>query len=229
MMLYVLTTAVLLFSGLLILGLTLLARSRYGHEHAIRDAKNHSIPPLRFWRTAAINSTLSMSMVYAFLYFAGPRLFIATGRSPLWSLAEGIAVLLVYDFFYYLVHRYPFHEWGILRRVHSVHHIARNPTAVDSLYMHPAENAIGLGLLLVVFASLAPLFGGMSVYTFGWVFFVYSLINVVVHAGIDFRGLLFAPFRSFATRHNKHHVNMNGRNYASVTPIWDLVFGTEEP
>jgi sterol desaturase/sphingolipid hydroxylase (fatty acid hydroxylase superfamily) len=32
-----------------------------------------------------------------------------------------------------------------------------------------------------------------------------------------------------ALRHNKHHVNMNGKNYASVTPLWDHVLGTEEP
>ena len=229
MILYILLTGSLALSGVLISALTLLALSAYGTAHQIRQAKNHSLSPSRFWRVAVLNSALSVAMVYGFAYLFGPRLFQAGSVSVLRCIVEGVAILMTFDFFYYLVHRYPFHEWKLLRRVHAVHHIVRNPSAVDSLYMHPLENVIGLGLLWVCAFLVGLVAGPVSVYSFGWVFLVYSVLNVVVHAGIDMKGPGAALFTSLATRHNKHHVSMNGKNYASVTPIWDLVFRTEEP
>lgn len=229
MTLYVLLTAVLAISGGLIGVLTWITRSQFGADHQIRQAKNHSLPPGRFWGTAAVNSTLAIGMVFGFAYLFGGWLFTSATVHPVRAALEGIAILLVYDFFYYFMHRYPFHEWKTLRKIHAVHHIVRNPSAVDSLYMHPLENFAGLGLLWLCTALVRVVAGPVSVYTFGAVFLIYSVLNVIVHAGLDLRGPGLGLFTHYATRHNKHHVSMNGKNYASVTPIWDLVFGTEEP
>ncbi len=61
-----------------------------------------------------------------------------------------VFVIVLYDFGYYFIHRYPFHEWKMLRRVHSIHHKTRHPRAIDSLLLHPAETCIGLGAFLAL-------------------------------------------------------------------------------
>ena len=67
---------------------------------------------------------------------------------PLWRHAiDIVAVLMVFDFFYYLTHRFAFHG-RLLRKVHSLHHQARTPTHIDALYVHPLETFIGLSLFL---------------------------------------------------------------------------------
>lgn len=225
-----LITAVLLFSGALLFGFTALYRTSWGDAHHIREAKDHSLTPSRFWKNAGINAAVSLALVYGLSWLTMPFVFhegeVGIGR----SLVEGLAVLLSFDFFYYLVHRYPFHEWrGYLRKVHSIHHIVRNPIAIDSLYQHPVEDTLGLVLLWACAALVRVLMGPIAVVTFGWVFLVYSMLNVVVHCGLRFERGPMRLVGYLATRHNKHHVDMNGKNYASVTPLWDHVLGTEEP
>ena len=62
-------------------------------------------------------------------------------------LLEIFVILMVYDFFYYLTHRFLLHaphdsRLGYFRRVHAVHHQARDPSWVDATYVHPLEIAI---------------------------------------------------------------------------------------
>jgi sterol desaturase/sphingolipid hydroxylase (fatty acid hydroxylase superfamily) len=229
MSLYLMITVVLVLAGAVMALFTALSRSPYGADHQIRATKSHSLSREKFRRTVILNSVLSLVLVFGFAFALGGRVFHGGAVTPLRCFVEGAAILLVYDFFYYFVHRYPFHEWQLLRRVHTVHHVIKNPTAIDSLYLHPLENLIGLGLLFGSVFLLAQLAGPLSVYSFGWSFLIYSLLNVIVHAGLDLRSPALGLVSYFAIRHNKHHVGMQGKNYASVTPLWDIVFRTEEP
>jgi len=227
--LYLLITAVLLTSGAVMALLTRLSQSPFGAAHPIRQGKNHGLSPEKFRRTALGNSILSVVLIYGMTFLLEARMFHegATGLPRI--LVEGVVILALFDFFYYLLHRYPFHEWTLLRKVHAVHHIVRNPTAIDSLYQHPVENALGLVLLWACVLAVALVAGPVNAWSFGWAFLVYSLLNVVVHDGLDLRARPLRVVTYLATRHNKHHVSMAGKNYASVTPLWDRVFGTEEP
>ncbi|MBW8783045.1 MAG: sterol desaturase family protein, partial [Novosphingobium sp.] len=70
---------------------------------------------------------------------------------PWWRIVRDIAIILMfYDFFYYLVHRFVFHDEGFLGGplmwVHAVHHRQHNPCRADSSFIHPLEVALGLGL-----------------------------------------------------------------------------------
>jgi len=66
-------------------------------------------------------------------------------------LPDIVVILMVYDFVYYLAHRFLFHDEGFfggpLLWVHAWHHRQRNPCRVDSSYIHPLEVAIGIGPL----------------------------------------------------------------------------------
>ena len=62
---------------------------------------------------------------------------------PLWKiLLDVFLVLMIYDFFYYLTHRFLFHGQGYFRRVHAVHHQAQEPGQ-----LHRFAPAASLGTL----------------------------------------------------------------------------------
>jgi methylsterol monooxygenase/4-alpha-methyl-delta7-sterol-4alpha-methyl oxidase len=138
------------------------------------------------------------------------------------TIGEATAMILLYDFGYYLMHRFGFHSWSVGRRIHSVHHSIRTPYTPDSLYIHPAETAAGVSLFLVCMAIVGP----VGVWSFALAFLVYSVTNLFIHSGLD---LPFAPFNlltAVVRHHDIHHDSMKAGYYASITPIWDLVFGT---
>ena len=130
----------------------------------------------------------------------------------------------LYDFLYYFMHRFLFHEWKLLRPVHTVHHTNKFPTAFESLYLHPLENAMGLGLLMICTAIVGP----VSLPAFGVIFAVYSLLNLVIHSGLDFKRPGLRAFGYMARKHARHHASMRAGHYASITPLPDILFDTYE-
>jgi sterol desaturase/sphingolipid hydroxylase (fatty acid hydroxylase superfamily) len=228
MSLYLMLTLAMGVSGLFMVGLTLAFHSQYGKQHRIRDGKHGSTAAKSFVGNAAFNAVFSVSVVYGLTYLLYPLLFVEGPASPLRVIGEGVAMLLLYDFFYYLVHRYPFHAWRILRRVHAVHHVVRNPSALDSLYLHPLECFLGLALLWACAGIVTVTTGAVSIYSFGWAFLVYSTLNVLVHTGLKMRTFPFSIITYLSRRHDRHHENMKAKNYASVTPLWDHLLGTEQ-
>jgi len=139
-------------------------------------------------------------------------------------VADGLAVILIYDFGYYVMHRYLFHEWRVLRPVHAVHHAAQNPRAIDSFLLHPIENLMGLSLLLLSVAAV----GGIHVWTFAPIFVGYTTLNVFNHAGLDVPRFPWKTLGALAVAHDRHHHSMANGNYASLTPLPDIIFGTFE-
>lgn len=172
----------------------------------------------------AKNMGLSVLIMYAACFAASPWLLQDGDVGPWRATMDVVAIFVIYDFLYYLLHRYPFHEWKMLRRVHTVHHTARHTSAEDSLYLHPVE--LALGILLLVFVGL--LWGPVSVGTWGVVVLIYSGLNILVHTGLDLPWPGMAPFNYMARKHAIHHDGMQRGNYASIFPIWDLLFGTAE-
>ena len=76
---------------------------------------------------------------------------LTSERRPWWTVPRDVVVILMfYDFFYYLMHRFMFHNGrlfgGRLLRIHAVHHQQHDPCRMDSSYIHPLEVAMGLGL-----------------------------------------------------------------------------------
>ena len=66
---------------------------------------------------------------------------VTLDAQPWWQmLLDGVVILMVYDFFYYLMHRYTFH--GPLTWMHSIHHRQHDPCRADSSYIPPLEVAL---------------------------------------------------------------------------------------
>jgi sterol desaturase/sphingolipid hydroxylase (fatty acid hydroxylase superfamily) len=224
MSLYAMVSIVLALSGAALFGLTLLFRMPVSDDHRIREEPVRAPGGAEYWRIAGSNAVLSIALVYGLIYLLYDAIFYESAASG-WRMAwEGFAILISYDFAYYLVHRYPFHRWRWLRRIHAVHHTIRHPTAVDSLYLHPVENAIGLALLMLCTFLVGP----VSIHAFAAVFVVYSLLNIVNHAGLELRRFPFRTLSTLARKHDRHHVSMRAGNFASITPLFDHLFGTAE-
>ncbi|MCA9667847.1 MAG: sterol desaturase family protein [Myxococcales bacterium] len=226
--LYIMLSASLLLSGLTVVALTAVYRSRYGAAHTLTPPRDKPVSAAKFRRYAALNSVVSVSVVYGLTFVVYPFTFDPSARAGIGRiLLEGVAILALYDVLYYLMHRYPFHHWGYFKRVHAVHHVVKAPSAIDSLYLHPLENFLGLALLWACAALVGVVVAPISPYAFVWSFALYSVLNIAIHSGLRLPSFPFAPINYLAERHQRHHDSMKATNFASVSPLPDLLFGTE--
>ncbi len=175
-----------------------------------------------------IKSGHRVGLISNIVFFACVAPFCVTlTPQPWWRTPVDIVVILmVYDFFYYLTHRFLFHGQGYFRRVHAVHHQARNPTYIDAHYVHPLETFIGLNLFLVLIPLLSLALGTFNVVTVGLCFVIYTQLNVLNHCRVDLPYWPFKTINWITDKHAVHHENMHKGNYASITLFFDKVFGT---
>lgn len=222
MLLNLIVVVVLVLSGVFMAGISRLVASDWHRRYQVRQDKVHKIGEADHRRSQIINSIVSTGMVFAAINLLHGALFVDAARPPWRMIAEGAGILALYDIGYYFLHRFGFHGWSVGNRIHAVHHRIRTPYTKDALYIHPAETACGVGLLLVCTWAVGP----VSVWSFGGVFLVYSLLNIFIHSAFH---LPFFPFRwlsTFPAHHDVHHASMKGGYYGSITPIWDMLFRT---
>lgn len=164
---------------------------------------------------------------------------VGFGPRPLWQhLLEIVAVLLIFDFMYYLTHRFIFHG-DLLRKVHALHHQARTPTYIDALYVHPLETFIGLSLFLLSIPIVSIIAGQpMNPFSAAIATLAFTQLNTVNHAWTNLEGEtpagalapLFRAVDYITGVHASHHIDMSHGNYATLTMMYDKAFGTfEEP
>jgi len=224
MALFWLLTMVLVAAGALMTTLAIAYRVPALQPRRIFDEPHRKLKGPAFQRRVMANMVLSGGLVFALAFAPYHYLFHQRPTSWLVAVAQGVAILALYDVGYYAMHRFAFHQWAWLKRVHAVHHTVRHPNALDSLYLHPVETFCGVALLMLCTFLVGP----VHVATFAGVFAVYSFLNILVHSGLDFP---FFPLRAvsyLARKHDVHHTTMRGGNFASITPLCDLLFGTAE-
>lgn len=148
---------------------------------------------------------------------------------PLWRHALDVAlVLMLYDFLYYLTHRFLFHGRA-LRKVHALHHQAHTPTHIDAYFVHPLETAIGLALFLGTMPLVAVL-GGAPLHALSMAVatFFFTQLNILNHTYVNLPRFPFRTVSSITALHAAHHVDMNRGNFATLTLLYDWIFGTLE-
>ena len=224
MPLWGLLSIVLALSGVLFAAAGLASRSPHFASRRFFEDKQRKVVGVRLWVRVLGNMAFSSALVYALSYAGYDWLIDETPRSLPIVLAQIVGILLVYDAAYYCMHRFAFHQWSWLKRVHTVHHLVRHPNAVDSLFLHPVETFMGLALLMTVTAIVGP----VQPVVFAIVFAVYSFLNILVHCGLDLPFTGCRAISYLARKHDLHHTSMRGGNFASITPICDLLFGTAE-
>ncbi|MEM1112468.1 MAG: sterol desaturase family protein [Pseudomonadota bacterium] len=172
------------------------------------------------------NHKLGMWMNLAFFFLVLPFMVTLVVPPIGTLLLQVFVVLMVYDFFYYLSHRFWFHGNGWMRKIHAVHHQARNPTYLDAHYVHPFETFVGLGLYMGTIILLAPIFQPYSVVTIVVTFLIFTNINIINHTHVELDRFPFKTLTWITKKHHVHHENMHKGNYATITLLYDRIFGT---
>lgn len=217
-------TFVLVTSAILMVALHFAYASPRTDAIKLYPNKSQRLTAWQLGRNVLFNMLLTGGMAVGIV--VGLREWMIDETAVAWttSAGEGLAVLVLYDFLYYGMHRFLFHEWKLLRSVHVVHHTNKFPTSFESLYGHPLENFMGVGLLMTCIAIVGPI----SLPAFAVVFAAFSWLNLVIHSGLDFEAPGLRACGFLARKHARHHASMRAGNYASISPIPDLVFGTHE-
>lgn len=148
-----------------------------------------------------------------------------------WKIPLNVFVILMfYDFFYYLVHRFVFHAdgpfGGPLVWVHAVHHQRHNPCRLDSNYLHPLETCAGLALYGASIFVLSRFMGNFDVITIIVTWIAFSEINLHNHDLWKVDRLPFKYLSYMSKMHHIHHAKFTGGNFATISLFYDWLFGT---
>lgn len=156
---------------------------------------------------------------------------ITADNHPWWQVALDVfIILMVYDFVYYLTHRFLFHDGplgGPLLHIHAIHHQNKNPCRQDSSYLHPLESIIGLALFISSIVLLSMLLGKFSVATLLIAHVAFLAVNLHNHDLVEESPRF--PFRYWhrtAYMHHVHHSRFTSGNFATITLFYDWLFGT---
>ena len=178
----------------------------------------------------AVKVNMRAGMWTNYVFYAALLPFcVSFDARPLWQHGvEILAVLLIFDFMYYLTHRFLFHD-GPLRKVHALHHQARKPTHIDAQYVHPIETVIGLSLFLVSLPIVALIEGApLNVFSAAIATILFTQLNTINHTYVNLPYFPFKHLTYITGVHAAHHVAMNHGNYATLTMLYDRIFGTYE-
>lgn len=224
-----------LFAGLGIVALSLAGRvfrviPAFRAAHALntetlrRKMERPSYVENQRWnrRWAPLFLVVIFALIVPFCITAAPQ--------PWWGMAlDGVVILLVYDFFYYLMHRFLFHDGplgGPLMWVHSIHHRQHNPCRMDSSFIHPIEVALGLGLFVATIALISALMGQVHLVTFIVTWVAFSSINLHNHTLWESDRFPFRYMHYLSEMHHNHHKRFTGGNFATISLLYDWMFGT---
>lgn len=235
-MFYEMILPVLVFLGIVI-GITAIGRPLVFMVPAFKrtltmneDMDAAKMAQEKYVKATKISKMTGMSTALFFIVIVSPFLLTLAPRAWWWVLIDIVAILMIYDFFYYLMHRFLFHGKGKLRMVHAVHHQARKPSSIDGDYVHPVETFMGLGLfeLSMIGYGLALPEHQLHAVSAGFATLIYFHLNVINHVHIELPYFPFKTLHWIAAKHDVHHENMHKGNYASITLLFDKLFGTLE-
>lgn len=167
------------------------------------------------------------SLVISLLVYGGdwlgrilPHDFRAAVASQPWWL-QAVEVILLSDFFVYWGHRLQ-HRVPFLWRFHSIHHSAEHLDWLAAHREHPLDTVYTMGLINIpAFILGFPLetLGGLIAFRGIWAIYIHS--NVRLPIG-PLRWFIGAP-----ELHHWHHDRArDAGNYANISPLMDILFGT---
>jgi sterol desaturase/sphingolipid hydroxylase (fatty acid hydroxylase superfamily) len=143
----------------------------------------------------------------------------SVAAQPWWL--QAIEVIVLSDFLIYWGHRLQ-HRVEFLWRFHKVHHSAEHLDWLAAHREHPLDSIYTIGLInLPAFIMGFPLetIAGMIAFRGIWAIYIHS--NVRLNIG-PLKKIIGAP----ELHHWHHHLNRDAGNYANISPLMDIIFGT---
>lgn len=174
------------------------------------------------------NNKVAMVLFFPLIILITP--FFTSFQPVVWwrYIADILVIYILYDFLYYLTHRFLFHGNQYFKKVHGLHHQARNPSHIDAQYVHPIETAIGLLLLNIAVVAVGLYLGNIHVLSMAVCFFFFGQLNILNHADVQISGFPYSIATWISKRHHNHHIDMSHGNYATLILLYDKIFGTYE-
>jgi sterol desaturase/sphingolipid hydroxylase (fatty acid hydroxylase superfamily) len=153
------------------------------------------------------------------------RLQAAVAVWPLWQRI--LAGFIIGEIGFYWGHRLT-HQIPFLWRFHSIHHSAKHVYFLTSAHAHPLDNVFTrlCGLIPACMLGVAsPLTGGIIP---ALIVIVATMWGFFIHSNIRWRLGPLEWLVATPAFHHWHHANseMRDRNYASMLPFMDRIFGT---
>jgi len=161
-----------------------------------------------------------LSFFSAFLTAIFPIEFQVAIQSQPWVL-QAFEVLILGDFFLYWGHRLQ-HKIPFLWRFHKIHHSPEHMDWLAAHREHPVDAVYTIALLsLPVFVMGFPLetLAGVLAFRAIWVIYIHS--NVRLPIG-PLKIIIGAP----EIHHWHHELERDSGNYANISPLMDVIFGT---
>lgn len=149
-----------------------------------------------------------------------PSSFRETVASQPWWL-QVIEMIVLSDFLVYWAHRLQ-HRVPLLWRFHSVHHSSKHLDWLAAHREHPLDTIYTVGIInLPAFLLGFPLETLTGFIAFRGIWAIYIHSNVRLNIG-PLRMLIGAP----ELHHWHHDKARDAGNYANISPLMDLIFGT---
>jgi sterol desaturase/sphingolipid hydroxylase (fatty acid hydroxylase superfamily) len=220
-----------LFCWLAILAIIFVPLERLFALHPQRIFRREIGVDLGYFFLNGLLPALLMSVPLAFVAW-GVRRFIphglhdAVAEAPFW--ARAIAGLVVGDVGYYWGHRL-LHAVPLLWRFHSVHHSAEQIDFLVNTRAHPIDMVFGRlsGVIPLYVLGLAGPGGAVGSAVPVLIILVGTVWGFFIHANVRWHFGPLAWAISTPEFHRWHHaVEPADRNFASMLPIVDRVFGT---
>lgn len=140
-------------------------------------------------------------------------------EQPIWL--QAIEVLVVSDFIIYWGHRLQ-HKVDFLWRFHKVHHSAAHLDWLAAHREHPLDSIYTVGLInLPSFIFGFDLDAIAMIVAFRGIWAIYIHSNVRLPIG-QLKKLIGAP----ELHHWHHDIERDRGNYANISPVMDILFGT---
>jgi sterol desaturase/sphingolipid hydroxylase (fatty acid hydroxylase superfamily) len=141
-----------------------------------------------------------------------------------WQLLQGLLFFLVFDFFYYWLHRLQ-HVSPWLWSQHKLHHADRSVNVTSGQRHHWLEEPLRV---FIVFLPMAIVFQ-LSPPTIAWLWSGLLLWGYVIHLNLRIPFGPLTPVFAGPQLHRLHHSvepEHMDVNFAAFFPLWDIVFGT---
>ncbi len=144
----------------------------------------------------------------------------SVANQPWWL--QALEVIVLSDFLIYWGHRLQ-HRVGFLWRFHKVHHSAEHLDWLAAHREHPLDSIYTIGLInLPAFILGFPLetIAGLIAFRGIWAIYIHSNVRLPIPKPL--RMIFGAP----ELHHWHHDLDRDAGNYANISPLMDILFGT---
>jgi len=138
---------------------------------------------------------------------------------PFWL--QAIEVILLSDFLIYWGHRLQ-HKFDFLWRFHKVHHTAETLDWLAAHREHPVDSIYTVGII-----NLPALILGFDLDTLSFLVAFRGIWAIYIHSNVRLNIGVIKKIIGSPDLHHWHHDKERDRgNYANISPLMDIIFGT---